>query len=137
MLAQVEVGTAVNTFHFLETERHFEFDISSGIRIVSQLFMIMITIFLVTQSQCLVPFQTSSLPFLEPFHFFARTNKELHFHLFELTHTEDKLTGNDLVTESLTNLSNTERNLHTACLLYVQEVHKDTLSRFRTQVNLH
>ena len=83
-----------------------------------------------------MPFQAGRLPHLEPFHFFARTNKELHFHLFELTHTEDKLTGNDLVTERFTDLGDTERNLHTAGLLYVEEVNENTLCRFRTQIYL-
>ena len=32
-------------------------------------------------------------------------------HLFKLTHTENELAGYDLVAESLTNLSDTERNL--------------------------
>ena len=127
----------MDTFHFLETERHFEFDISSRICIVGQLFVIVITIFFITQSHCLVPFQTSSLPLLEPFHLFARTNEELHFHLFELAHAEDELTGNDLVTESLTDLSDTERYFHAAGLLYVQEVDENTLCCFRPQIYFH
>ena len=84
-----------------------------------------------------MPFQTDFFPFLEPIQFSTRFYEELHFHLFKLTHTEDELTGNDFVTESLTDLCNTERNLHTTGLLYVQVVNENTLSCFRTEVYLH
>ena len=127
----------MDTFHFLETKRHQELNICSSIRIVSQLIMIVVTIVVITESQCLMPFQANFLPLLKPVQFSARLHEELHFHLFELTHTENELTGNNLVTECLTNLCNTKRYLHTAGLLYIQVVHKDTLSCFRTQVNLH
>ena len=137
MLAQVEVRTAVDTLYLLEAERHLKLDVGSCIGIVSQFLVIVVTILLVAQSQSLVPFQTGLFPFLEPLHLFARTNEELHLHLFELAHTEDELASHNLVTEGLTNLSDTEGHLHTACLLYVQEVHEDTLSRFRTQIYLH
>ena len=50
MLRQVEVGTAMNTFYFLETEWHLEFNIGCGIGIVSQFLMVMETIVLCTKS---------------------------------------------------------------------------------------
>jgi hypothetical protein len=77
-----------------------------------------------------------ALPCLEPFHLFARTAEELHLHLFELAHTEDKLASHNLVAEGLAYLSDAERYLHTACLLYVEEVYKDTLGGLRTEVHL-
>ena len=92
---------------------------------------------IVTEAQCLMPFQTDFFPFLEPVEFCSRFYEELHFHLFKLTHTEDELTSYNFITESLTNLCNTERNLHTSCFLHVQVVHENTLSSFRTQVYLH
>ena len=137
MLAQVEVCTAMNTFYLFETKRHFKLNIGSCICIVSQLLMVMVTIFCIAQAHCLMPFQASLFPFLEPIHLFARANKKLHFHLFELAHTEDELTSNDFITERFTDLSNTERHFHTTSLLYIQEVNEDTLCRFRTQINFH
>jgi len=137
MLRQVEVRTTVNTFHFLEAERHQEFDIRSSIGIVSQLVMVVIAIMIIAEAQCLMPFQTGLFPSLEPVEFSTRFYKELHLHLLKLTHTEDELACNDFVTESLTDLCDTERNLHTTGLLYIQIVHEDTLSCFRTKVNLH
>ena len=56
----------MDTFHFLETKRHQELDICSSIRIVSQLIMIVITIVVITESQCLMPFQANFLPLLKP-----------------------------------------------------------------------
>ena len=137
MLRQVEVSTRVDTFHFFESERHQEFDISSGICVVSQFIVIVITIACIAESKSFMPFQTDFFPFLEPVKFSSRFYKELHFHLFELTHTEDELTGNDFVTESLTNLCNTERNFHTSCFLNIQVVYENTLSSFRTQIYFH
>ena len=84
-----------------------------------------------------MPFQASLFPFLEPLHLLARTNEELHLHLLELAHTEDELTGNDLVTERLTDLGDTERYFHTASLLDIQEVNEDTLRCLRTEIDLH
>ena len=91
----------------------------------------------IAEAQRFMPFQTNLLPFLEPIQFRSRFYKELHLHLFELTHTEDELTGYNLVTESFTDLSDTERNFHAAGLLYVQIIDKDTLCRLRTKIDFH
>ncbi len=137
MLRQVEVCTGVDTFHFFETEWHQELDICCSISIVSQFIVVVIAVAGITEAQRFMPFQTNLLPFLEPIQFRSRFYKELHLHLFELTHTEDELTGNNLITESLTNLGNTERYFHTTGFLHIQIVYKDTLCRFRTKINLH
>ena len=137
MLREVEVRTRVDTLHLLEAERHLELDIGSGIGIVSQLVVVVETVVLCTEAQSLVPLHTGLLPFREPLQLRARLYEELHLHLLELPHTEDELTGHNLITESLTDLGNTERNLHTTSLLHVQVVHEDTLSRLRTQIDLH
>ena len=127
----------MDTLYFLKAERHQELDVGSGICIVGQFVVVVIAVMVVAESQRLMPFQTGFLPNLEPVELSARFYEELHFHLLELAHTEDELARNDFVTESLTDLCDAERNLHTSCLLHVQIVHKNTLSRFRTEVNLH
>ena len=137
MLAQVEVSTRVNAFYFLESERHQEFDVGSSICVVSQFLVIVVTVMIIAETKSLVPFQTDFFPFLEPIEFSTRFYEELHFHLFELAHTEDELTSYDFVTECLTNLSDAERNFHTACLLNVKVVYENTLSCFRTKVYFH
>src|SRR5574344_111564 len=136
MLAQVEVGTRMDTLHFLESERHLKFDIGSGIGIMGQFLMIVETIIFSTETKSLMPFHTDFLPFREPFHLCTRFNEELHRHLFKLAHTEDELTGYNLITESLAYLSDSKRYLHTACFLYIQVIDKNSLSCLRTQINL-
>src|SRR3978361_1013492 len=77
-----------------------------------------------------VPFFASIFPVTVPFHLRAWANKKLHFHLFKFPHAENELTGNNLVTESLSCLRNAERNFHPAAFLHIQEIYKNTLGRF-------
>ena len=98
--------------------------------------MIMETIVIITHTKTLVPYQTMLLPVLKPLHLGSWLAEELHLHLFELTHTEDKLTCNNLVTEGLTNLTDTEWQFHTTCLLNIEEVYEDTLCCFWAEINL-
>ena len=127
----------MNALNLLESERHAELDVGSGVGVVGKFLVIVETVVLCTEAESLVPLHTGLLPLLEVFEFGAWLNEELHFHLLKLAHTEDELTCNNLVTESLTNLSDTERNLHTASLLNVEIVDEDALSSLRTQIYLH
>ena len=136
VLRKVEIGTAVDTLNLLETEWHLKLDVGSSIGIVSHFLVIMITVVLITHTESLVPSQTNLLPILKPLHLSTRLAEELHLHLRELTHTEYELTGNNLVTESLTNLADTEWHLHTAGLLNTQVIYEDTLSSLRTEIYL-
>ncbi len=137
MLRKVEIGTRVDTLYLLETERHLELDVGSGIGIMSELLMVVVTILFIAQPQRLVPFQAGLLPFLEPFKFRSGTHEELHFHLLELTHTENKLTRHNLVAESLADLGDTEGDAHAAGFLHVEVVDKYTLCRFGTEIYIH
>ena len=125
----------MNSFHFFETEGEFEFDIGSGIRIMGQLLVIMKTIVFFPESQELMPTHTGRFPFFEPLQFRTGAYKKLHFHLFEFAHPENKLAGDDFITESFTDLGDTERHFHASGFLYIQEVDEDSLSCFGTQVN--
>ena len=82
-----------------------------------------------------MPLHPNLLPLLEPSELLTRPNKELHLHLLELTHPEDELTGYDLVPEGLSDLCDTERNLHTTRFLDIQEVYEDTLCRLGSQID--
>ena len=44
--AQVEVGAAVDTFKFFETEGEFELDVGSSVGIVSQFLVVVVAVFL-------------------------------------------------------------------------------------------
>src|SRR6478609_2818752 len=82
-----------------------------------------------------MPFQPFFFPVFIPFFLCTRTNKELHFHLLKLAHTENKLAGYNLIPERFTNLCNTKRNFKPCRFLYVQKVYEYTLRCFRPQVN--
>jgi hypothetical protein len=77
------------------------------------------------------------MPYGAPFHLLyqlhlgAGAHKELHFHLFELPHAEDKLTGHDLVSERLADLGYAERNLLAVRLLNIGKVDRKYPERFR------
>ena len=82
-----------------------------------------------------MPVEAFFLPFLEPFEFGAGAHEELHLHLFELSHTEDELAGDNLVSERLACLGYAERHFHAACLLHVEVVDEDALCCLWAQVD--
>ena len=135
MATQIEIGTRVDTLHLLEAEWEVILHISCGIGIVSQLVVVVEAIVLVAKAQSTVPSHTGILPLVPPLHLGSGLHEELHLHLLELSHTEDKLTSHNLVTERLTNLRNTERKFHTTCLLHIEVIHEDTLRSLGTKVD--
>ena len=78
-------------------------------------------------AECEMPPESCCFPVFVPFHLFARPYKKLHFHLFELSHTEYKLTCDDFISECFSYLSNTEWNFLSGSLLYVEEIDEDAL----------
>src|SRR3954462_5264525 len=82
-----------------------------------------------------MPVKSRFFPVFKPFFLCAGTNKELHFHLFKFTHTKNKLTSNNFISECFTNLRNSKWNFHTCCFLHIQKVYKNSLRCFRTQIN--
>ena len=137
MLRQVEVGARVYAFDFLESEGHTEFDIGGGVGVVCQFVVVVEAIFFIAHAEGFVPGQTPFFPLLEPLDFLAGTYKELHLHLLEFAHTEDELASDNLVAEGLAYLRDAEGYAHTAGLLDVEVVDKDTLSCLGTQVYGH
>ena len=137
MTREVEIRTRVNTLNLFKSEWHLEFDISSGICIVSQFLVVVEAIFLISKSEGFMPTQAELFPMFEPFQFLTRTNEELHLHLFEFTHTENKLTSNDFISKGFTYLANTKRHLHSTGFLHIKEIDKNTLCRFRTEIYFH
>ena len=102
---------------------------------MGQLLVVVEAVFVVAESQRLMPGEAGLLPGFEPAHFVARAHKELHLHLLEFAHAEDELARHDLVAEGLTDLRDTEGHLHAARLLDVQEVDKNALGGLGTQIN--
>ena len=135
MLRQVEVCAAVDAFHFFETEGHAEFHVAGGVGIVRQLFVVVEAIVLCAEAECLVPSHACLLPLFEPLKLGAGFHEVLHFHLLELSHAEDELSGYDFVAEGFSDLGDAERNLHAAGFLHVEVVHEDALRGFGAQVD--
>ena len=102
---------------------------------MGQLVVVVETVVIRPEAERPMPFHTRIAPFGPPPHLLARADEELHLHLFELAHAEDELTRHDLVAERLADLGDTERQLHAAGLLHVQEIDEDTLCRLGTQVD--
>ncbi len=137
MLGEVEVGAGVDAFHFLESERHLEFDVGGCVGVVGQLVVVVIAIFLVAHAESLVPLQAPLFPVFKPFEFLARTHEELHLHLLELAHAEDELACHDLVAERFAYLGYAEGEAHTAGLLHVEVVDKYALCGLGAEIYCH
>ena len=134
MVSEVEIGAGMYALKFLESEREVEFYVRCGVGIVSQFLVVVEAVIALSHPESLVPGQTLLFPFCEPIQFGTRLDEELHLHLFEFPHTEDELTGHNLVPESLSDLGNSERNLHTSGLLHIEIVHEYALSSLRTEI---
>src|SRR5687767_6524563 len=100
----------MNTFHFLETNWEIIFDIACSISIMRQFHMIMKPVFLFWNAQAEVPLHSFFFPELVPLFLRTRPDKKLHFHLLEFTHPENKLPGNNFISECFAYLCNTKRN---------------------------
>ena len=96
--------------------------------------MVTVTYFVILKSQLAQPVQTILLPVCKPFQIRIRLTEEFHLHLFELSGTECKVTRCDLVTERLTDLADTKRNLLSGCTLYILKVNENALCSLRTKV---
>ena len=136
MTAQVIVGTVCDTPQLAPAEREEELDIGSCLRVERQFFFLMVTNphFLVFDTQLFQPVHTVIFPVSEPFQICIRFAEELQLHLLELSGTESKVTRRNLVTEGLTDLSDTERNFLSGSSLYIFKVDKNTLGSLRTKV---
>ena len=137
VLREVEVGAGVYALNLLESERHLELDVGGGVGIVGKLLVVVETVFLIAETESLVPFEASLAPCVEPFELLARTHEELHLHLFELAHAENELTCHNLVAECFSDLRYAKRNAHASCLLHVEIVYEYALGRLRTEIYLH
>src|SRR5688572_8393978 len=102
---------------------------------MGELFVVMLSELCRRGTQGQMPSHAGVSPLLVPIQFGARTYEELHLHLLKFTHPKDKLTGDDLISKSLSDLGDSEGNLHSCSLLHIQKVHKNPLCSLRTQIN--
>ena len=85
-------------------------------------------------TKVLQPVDTELTPVLEPVKIGSRFAEELQLHLLELSGTEGEVTRCNLVTEGLSDLTDSKGNLLSGGSLYVLEVYEDTLCSLRTEI---
>ena len=134
VLRQIVIGTVRNAPQLTPSEREEILDIGRSLAVEAKLFRIM-----VTQAQLILfhaerfqPVEAEASPVLEPLKIRPRNTEELQLHLLKLTCTEGKVARCDLITEGLSDLSDTKRQLLSGSTLYVLKVDKDTLRRLRS-----
>ena len=137
--SQVEVASMSDTFQFavlaVVEKRKRVFNIRRAGRVVTQFVWIMLSQNepFVRQPHRFVPGHTTIAPVLVPALRRVGVAEEFDFHLLELSRTEREVSRRDLVAEALTDLRDAERNLHATAVADIFEVHKNPLSRFRSQ----
>lgn len=126
MLGQIIIGSVRNTPQFAPSEGEQELNIGGSLTVEAQFLRRVITkshlVFLDAKRQ--QPVTAEASPVLEPLHIGAGLAEELQLHLFKLSGTESEIAGCDLVTEGLTDLSDTEGNLLAGSSLYILKLTK-------------
>ena len=80
------------------------------------------------------PILAEFLPIRKPLKVGARLAEELQLHLLELSDAEDEVSGSNLVTEGLADLTDAERHLHSRGSLHVQEIDEYALRRLGAEI---
>src|SRR5947207_1893482 len=100
----------MDTFHLFYSEGEPELNIYCCISIMRRFEMVVKVQIVFAETKRPVPAHAFFFPAFVPLFLRSRANEELHFHLLEFTGAENKLTGNDFVSESFTDLCNAKRN---------------------------
>ena len=136
MTTQVIICSISNTPKLAPAEREQELKVCRCLRIEGKLCLLMVSctkhLFRHTEGQ--EPVLTELLPVCEPFKISVRLAEKLKLHLLELTRTEREVARGDFITERLTNLTDTKRQLLTRRSLDILEVYKDALCGLRTEI---
>ena len=105
-----------------------EFNIGSCFGIEGKLFSFVVSDshLIRFDTQSLKPVNTEFFPVCEPFKVCIRFTEEFQFHLFKFSCSESKIAWCDLISERLTDLSDTKWNLLTGCSLDILEINEDT-----------
>ena len=125
----------MHPFELFEAHGEVEFDVGCCVGVVRQLDVIVEPVHAFAKPQGFVPFEAGLLPVFVPLFLGAGLDEKLHFHLFKFPHAENKLPGDDFISEGLSNLRNAKRQLHTAAFLDVEVIDEDPLGGFGPQVD--
>ena len=125
----------MHPFKLFKAHGKVELDVTRRISIVGQLNVVVKTVHVLSQPQCVMPFDSGLLPVSVPLCLRAWLDKKLHLHLLKLPHAENELTGYDLVAKRLANLCDSKGDFHPPTFLHIEEIDKNPLGRFWTQVD--
>jgi len=136
MLSQVVIGTVCDSPQLAPSEREQKFQIGRRLAVEAQLFRRMVARahLIRLDAKCLQPVDAVLFPVSKPLKVSTWFAEEFKLHLLKLSGTESKVTRCDLVTEGLTDLSDTKWNFLSGSSLYILEVYKNTLSSLWTKV---
>src|SRR5437016_3782220 len=129
----------MNALPFLPAKHSPVFDVESLLRVVGKLIRpvgAQAQAILVVDD-ALVPLDAVFFPVIKPLLHLTGMYEELQVPLLELTLAEQEVAGCDLVAESLTDLTDAERYLHTRGLQHVVVVQVNVLAGLTAQVGLH
>ena len=136
MAGEIKIRAGMDPFHFLPSDREGVFNVHRRICVMRKFDVIVIAVVFCGETHRQMPVEPLLLPVFVPLFLCAGADEELHFHLLEFAHAEDELPGYDLVPEGLPDLGNAEGDLHPGRLLDVQEINKDALCGFGTEIDL-
>ena len=134
VLSQVVVRAVCDAPQLAPAEGEQELNVGGGLAVEAQLLLLMVThpqLFFF-QSQILQPADAELLPVVKPLQVRIRLAEELQLHLLELSGTEGKVSGSDLVAERFSDLADAEGNFLSGGSLNILEVDKNALSRLRS-----
>src|SRR5690606_37383919 len=117
-------------------EWEVELNIGGGIGVMRKFIVVVETVIFFTEAKRIMPFQAYLFPVLIPGKLLSRTYEVLPLHLLDLANLEDELARDDLISEGFPGLGYSEGDLHSPRLLDIGKIDKDTLSGFRSQVQI-
>ena len=135
MSCEVEVRSVMRTVDLAPTEREEKFDIASCLCIVSELLMIVETEMFLCNAEIHIILMTVVFEILVKIGIRALLTEGLELHLLELDRSESEVARGDLISESLTDLTDAERELSPHATLYIQVVNIFALRVFGTKIN--
>ena len=137
VLCQVIIRAVSNPPELTPAKWEQEFNIGRTLAVEAEFLRRMVAqahlIFLYAEGK--QPVAAETAPVLEPFEIRARLAEKFKLHLLKLPCAERKIARSNLVAERFPNLPNTKWHLLPGSPLHIFKVYKNSLCRFRAQVN--
>src|SRR3990167_11398220 len=129
----------VNSLKFLPTKRRIIFNICCKASVMGSFIGIMISIAKIFFFNTQINVPSHSLFFQKPENLFClfviRSHKIFQFHLFKFPTSESKIPGSNLVSESFSDLCNTERKFNPRRVNNILKINKNSLGNFSSKIS--